>query len=446
MTKHKKKKNKRRRHRQDHSSSTSKGEEDGTSSRSDPTRQHEKKKQRTEASAASEEESGDINNPLLLEQQAFLSSLTCTQRDEFFSCDAVTPEERADIWTRQADIGETLVNTYSWATPDTRALRILAQFSPIVEIGCGANAYWCRQMHATGIDVVGYDQNLGHGGKIIANDKTKKKKASDDETTTPILAGNEMEEGPTFLRRGGPEVLANPENSKRTLFLCYPDENDDNLDGDGDGGDDDDNNDGAPVEPVSLGSACLQYYEGEYVIHVGELYSDTTPTLSIDQAPWGRSSSPEFQQRLAAEFHCVLRATLPGWLHVRDTISVWKRSPTCTMVFAAAEDDENDQDEEVHYRHVPVDERLPTDVAAPAFRHLLLSSEKESNENRSVGDDVVSHRHASDKGNKVKKKKMKKSQDKDDDDGGHHHEAATAASSSDRHLGGGADSRYECPW
>ena len=30
----------------------------------------------------------------------------------------------------------------------------------VVEIGCGANAYWARQMHDAGIDILAFDAQL----------------------------------------------------------------------------------------------------------------------------------------------------------------------------------------------------------------------------------------------------------------------------------------------
>lgn len=282
------------------------------------------------------------HNPLLTKQQRYLESVSPNERENLFSLELVSPERRGELWMEQADLGEELVNQYSWATPDERALRILKHLSPVVEIGCGANAYWCRVMTQAGVDVVGYDGNPQGGGKI-QNQKSSKRKRQ-----------------PSFrVRQGGPEVLARDEMKNRTLFVCYVDEEPpEEQDGE---------------DSMTLGAACLEHYQGDYVVHVGELYGDT---LSMDQAPWGRSSGPEFQQRLASEYHCLLRAKLTNWLHVRDTISVWKRTERCSIVFAE-EDDREQQDgeeEEVEYRHIPVEERLPTDVAAPCLQHLLTAA------------------------------------------------------------------------
>ena len=75
-------------------------------------------------------------NPLLHIQQRFLQSLPKQVRSHFFSPTHVTPEQRAEIWEAQADIGEELVNTYAWATPDPRLLKVFQHFSPIIESKC----------------------------------------------------------------------------------------------------------------------------------------------------------------------------------------------------------------------------------------------------------------------------------------------------------------------
>lgn len=304
----------------------------------------------------------DGKNPLLAAQTTFLNSLSTLERDSFFST-RLDPEKRAEIWTNQANLGEDLVNKYSWAIPDERAIRILRHFSPLVEVGCGANAYWCQLMKQSGIDVIGFDAEPESGGMIQQFDGGSKVKTS----KFPV-------------RRGGPEILASNEirKSKRTLFLCYPDEGDDGETADADADDE-----GSP--PKSLGAACLEHFQGQYVIHVGELVGDT---LSIEQAPWGRSSSPAFQERLAAEFHCLLKVGLTNWLFSRDTISVWKRSEKCSIFFGA-EDDDSDE-EEVHYKHIPVEERLPVDLAAPCVAHLLNNAAETENAISATGAAVSS--------------------------------------------------------
>ena len=333
---------------------------------------------------------GARDNPLLQKQQAFLETLSATEREAFFDQHAVTPDRRAQVWGEQADLGERLVNEYAWAIPNDRALRVIQHFSPIVEMGCGANAYWCRQLQAKGVDIVGYDVAPDKGGKIeeetSANDKNK------PQTEFQVL-------------QGSPHHLS--KHSDRTLLLCYPDELT--------------SIDEKTAKPYSMALECLEHYHGDYIIHVGELF--VTGCLSLDQAPWGRSSSAEFQEQLAAQFHCVLSIELPNWLHTVDRLTVWKRSPTTTIVFAG-ESDDSESDEEVDYRHIPVAERLPANVAAPCLQHLLT-------------DDNTVPQHSFNNQKKEEPRKKKKKRKKDD---GSKQVAAKESTEQSK------TAEYACPW
>lgn len=326
-------------------------------------------------------------NPLLDHQTKFLDSLPKKLVQNFFSNSHTNHEIRAETWSRQADIGERLVNQYAWATPDERCMKILKFFSEqnngIVEMGCGSNAYWARMMKDHGVNVMAFDAFLGKGGKISEIETRTK----GDESPSQTARGKKRkrfkgEKDPwssnvkTFpdgfkIYKGGPEVLKRKDLQKRgVLFLCYPDE--DILMPETTGMEHY-NDDGQ-----SLGATCLEYFKGDIVIHVGEIFGDTP---SMDQAPWGRSSGSVFQQRLASEFHCILKAGLKNWLHVNDTISVWKRTELCSIVFQGEDDeDEESEDEEVEYRHIPMDERLPMDVAAPCVQHLLAGENNDKTE------------------------------------------------------------------
>ena len=314
---------------------------------------------------------GKTENPLLAEQSRFMDQniLTETERHELFS-PSISSDRRAELWMAQADLGEKLVNEYSWAIPSATAIRIIKEFSPLVEIGCGSNAYWCKILTEAGVDIVGYDVNTASGGLIEGKSTTNNKK----------LAASL----PSYIKQGGPDILSSKElkESGRTLFLCYPDEHEDedsrhvepHNHKDGDAVEEEDGE--IPSLPISMGWQSLHHYSGDYVIHVGETFLDAN--FCMDQAPWGRSSSPEFQQRLASEFHCLLKVELPNWLHTRDSISVWKRSTISTIVFAEDEgkgNEDGQEDDEVEYRHIPRNERLPMNIAAPCLEHLLPESQ-----------------------------------------------------------------------
>jgi hypothetical protein len=51
------------------------------------------------------------------------------------------------------------------------------------------------------------------------------------------------------------------------------------------------------------------------------------------KAPWGRTSSPEFQERLYKNYHCVFSLPLESSPFSRDFITVWKR----TVMFNASD-------------------------------------------------------------------------------------------------------------
>ena len=156
---------------------------------------------------------------------------TCPLWDDgiFFSSN-VNHDDRMTEWLRIRILGKVLLDKYSWAIPDTRCLNILSTFSPLIEIGAG-KGYWCSLLRNMNVDIVAYD-----------NDK------DNTDTFTTVLLGNE-------------KSLKQKSNNNRNLFLCYPDEN------------------------YELALKCMQYYDGQYIIHVGELFFGNKATSSA-QSPW----------------------------------------------------------------------------------------------------------------------------------------------------------------
>ena len=359
-------------------------------------------KKRKHASINADQDPTQKSNPLQTAQESFLKSLSAETRLHFFSSKHVSPEQRAEIWENQADLGEKLVNKYAWATPDARLLKVFQYFSPIVEIGCGSNAYWAKWMHGGGVDVIAFDASPESGGKIDANGTGKKMKNKGKQS------GGDVKSDGLTIRRGGPTILSTDKDisdSKRTLFLCYPDE-EEYHESESEEEDEDSytGHDMKSPKPKSMGAACLQHFTGSTIIHVGELYGDT---LGLDQSPWGRSSSCEFQERLAAEYHCILRMKLTNnWLHVKDTLSVWKRSEICEMVYENDSDDEDGSTEEECYKYIPPEEQLPLDAAAPCVAHLLSNSEP-NNSGKAAGTKQKKIVDNTEQPNKTKKTKKK---------------------------------------
>jgi hypothetical protein len=209
-------------------------------------------------------------------------------------------EEERDQLLGAVDMDKAL--SYAWAIPDERALRILAHYSPLVEIG-GGTGYWARCMSERGADMVCYDSHPpkeGAWAKVLT---------------------------------GGPDVLQ--KHKDRTLFLCYPDD--------------------FEYSEESMAMECLNNYVGDTVVLVGEAFGQS---FCLPE-PWGRSTAPEFQVRLATNFHKVLQASLPCWSTSVDTITVWKRTRTCIT-----------EDGSV-FADIPESERLELDMCSPEMASLL---------------------------------------------------------------------------
>jgi hypothetical protein len=59
----------------------------------------------------------------------------------------IAQSRRQELWEMLMDGAAHICNTFSWAIPDKRSLRILAHFSPIIEIGAGAGVYLWPNQH-----------------------------------------------------------------------------------------------------------------------------------------------------------------------------------------------------------------------------------------------------------------------------------------------------------
>lgn len=277
----------------------------------------------------------EVDNPYLHEVRQLRKTIPTW--DTFFT--EGDEEEQRNGWVRLDVLGGPLCTKYAWAIPNKRALRIIANFSSIIEIGAG-KGYWASLLQQAGVDIICYD---------------KKGQKKDNWTT---------------VEKGGPSVLREKIAKGRTLFLCYPDDSN------------------------SMAVKCLDAYDGEYVIHVGELI--TTGTLSGgSQAPFGRTTGSDFSVALAESFHCLLTASLPNFPFGKDCITVWKRTQFVagkSQLLGDGEEDgsdskegaqqgkggeegseqgSEDEAEEDSWAAIPAEERLPTDRAAPCLAHLL---------------------------------------------------------------------------
>lgn len=209
-----------------------------------------------------------------------------------FDKDLSSSNDRMKCWEKIEAASQELCQKYAWAVPDNRAIKILKHFSPLVEIGAG-KGYWTSLLREAGVDIIAFDKFLGT--------KVGKSKSNDKNNWTEVLHGD-----PSLLlsSKSNKKTKDNtqPSLNNRTLFLCYPD------------------------EAESMAATCLENYQGEYIVHVGEMISTGT-VMGPPVAPFGRTSSADFQVSLAEQFHCILVAKLSVTYPIsRDCISVWKRT------------------------------------------------------------------------------------------------------------------------
>jgi len=265
---------------------------------------------------------------------------TIPEWDDFFNSEK--PEERGNNWIRLEILGQPLCEKYSWAIPDQRALNIIAQFQPIIEVGAG-NGYWAHLLRKQNVHIRCCDNYVNYSTLW------------------------------TLVEKSGPMILQQNDIIEKhyTLMLCYPDEASD------------------------LSYQCLQYYEGEYIIHIGEL-AMTGTCSGFPQAPFGRTTNSQFQIELMEHFHCILLAELPRFPFSKDYISVWKRSrvvpgknndndneegsdnESSDNEGSSDGEEEEDEDEEQgkgtgkdYWVDIPPQERLVWDNAIPSLAHLL---------------------------------------------------------------------------
>ena len=109
------------------------------------------------------------------------------------------------------------VKEFAWAIPNQKALELLVDYSPLIEMGAGTG-YWASLVQQMGGEIISYD-------------------------IKPYK--NEQANGQfTKVLKGGPEVLKKYPNYN--LFLCWPPYND----------------------PMAF--ECLNTFTGRYLIYVGE--------------------------------------------------------------------------------------------------------------------------------------------------------------------------------
>lgn len=111
------------------------------------------------------------------------------------------------------------VQRYAWAVPSEAALAVIAQYSPIIEIGAGGG-YWAMLLRERDATIVPFDNHATH-------------QHPDCKQWVDVA-------------HGGPEILEGyPGQEKHALMLCWP-----------------------PMS--SMAADALKRYQGETLIYIGE--------------------------------------------------------------------------------------------------------------------------------------------------------------------------------
>jgi len=153
---------------------------------------------------------------------------------------------------------------FSWGIIDDHALKVIADYGPLIEIGAGTG-YMANQMCKQGIDIICFDRNP-FGGIYHK------------------------------VAYGTPDMIK--EYSERTLFLSWPD--------------------AWPCEG-SFGVDCMKAYKGSHLIYIGECVGNSF------FGDFGKTASKAFHIYLDAHFVLEMDVLLPVWPGHRDKLTIWKR-------------------------------------------------------------------------------------------------------------------------
>lgn len=173
---------------------------------------------------------------------------------------------------------------YGYATPTPEALSAVAKYAPLVEMGAGTG-YWSSLLQKQKVDIVAYDKcppttdGATDGASSGGGRAHKQERNAYHGQVPPFCA----------IGKGGPEVLKQTTDgmAARNLFLCYP----------------------PPHDDMALN--CVRFFQGEFVIHVGEWQGDT--------------GDRRFEKELQLRFALVRELALPNWGNSAYHLSIWRR-------------------------------------------------------------------------------------------------------------------------
>jgi len=169
-----------------------------------------------------------------------------------------------------------LTRKYAWGVPDDVAIKLISEFSPLIEIGAGIG-YWANLISKVGGDILAFDTEDTWATMKIAGDLDDISKRTGIEVDLEkmwfdVQVGDEK------------KILDYPD---RTLFLCWP-----------------------PFQS-EMGLNCLKLYKGEYLIFVGE---DSRA-----------SNNDSFDLYLNENFTKIIDHPIPKFEGITDSLKIYQR-------------------------------------------------------------------------------------------------------------------------
>jgi hypothetical protein len=151
---------------------------------------------------------------------------------------------------------------YSFAIPSPRALRVLAELSPLVELGAGSG-YWAMLIRQAGGKIIAYERDLGSSNKY-AFTRAYGTVLEGDEKTLQIT------------------------DDRLSLLLCWPNYNTD------------------------FAYNCLRMFKGNRIAYIGEPEGGCTGNL-------------HFFELLRREWFLLNTISIPQWPGIHDSLFVYER-------------------------------------------------------------------------------------------------------------------------
>ena len=169
-----------------------------------------------------------------------------------------------------------LTRKYAWAVPDEVAIKLISEFSPLIEIGAGIG-YWAKLIAEVGGDILAFDTEENWETMKIAGDF--------EEISKKTGVQVDLEYKWFDVQVGDEETIK--QYPDRTLFLCWP-----------------------PFQS-EMGLNCLKKYTGEYFIFVGEEARN--------------SNNESFDQYLDQHFYKIIDHPIPKYEGITDSLKVYQR-------------------------------------------------------------------------------------------------------------------------